>query len=74
VVHGAGFEGLDLMSILTDAFGDVMIDIVLINKEEAFVFGFSKLDVMFGRQMPVAGLLPRMRLERSRSAADASRV
>ena len=27
---------------------------MLIDKGEAFVFGFSKLDVMFGRQLPTA--------------------
>ena len=53
VVLGAGFGGLELTTILSDAFGDA-IDIVLIDKGEAFVFGFSKLDVMFGRQMPAA--------------------
>ena len=51
VVLGAGFGGLELTTILSDAFGDA-IDIVLIDKNDAFVFGFSKLDVMFGRQMP----------------------
>jgi len=51
VVLGAGFGGLELTTILSDAFGDA-IDIVLIDKGEAFVFGFSKLDVMFGRLMP----------------------
>ena len=51
VVLGAGFGGLELTTILSDAFGDG-IDIVLIDKGDAFVFGFSKLDVMFGRQMP----------------------
>ena len=51
VVLGAGFGGLELTTILSDALGDA-IDIVLIDKDEAFVFGFSKLDVMFGRQMP----------------------
>ena len=30
------------------------IDIVLVDKRDAFVFGFSKLDVMFGRQLPAA--------------------
>ena len=50
VVLGAGFGGLELTTILSDAFGDA-IDIVLIDKGDAFVFGFSKLDVMFGRQM-----------------------
>src|SRR5277367_1708659 len=48
VVLGAGFGGLELTTILSDAFGEA-IDIVLIDKGDAFVFGFSKLDVMFGR-------------------------
>src|SRR6185503_741070 len=47
---GAGFGGLELTTILSDAFGDD-IDIVLVDKGDAFVFGFSKLDVMFGRQL-----------------------
>ena len=51
VVLGAGFGGLELTTILSDAFGDA-IDIVLIDKDDAFVFGFSKLDVMFGRKVP----------------------
>jgi sulfide:quinone oxidoreductase len=51
VVLGAGFGGLELTTILSEAFGD-SIDIVLIDKGESFVFGFSKLDVMFGRQLP----------------------
>jgi sulfide:quinone oxidoreductase len=51
VVLGAGFGGLELVTILSDAFGDT-VDIVLVDKGDSFVFGFSKLDVMFGRQMP----------------------
>jgi len=51
VVLGAGFGGLELTTILSDAVGDA-VDIVLIDKSDAFVFGFSKLDVMFGRRMP----------------------
>ena len=51
VVLGAGFGGLELTTILSEAFGDAM-DIVLIDKGDSFVFGFSKLDVMFGRRMP----------------------
>lgn len=50
VVLGAGFGGLELSTILSETFGDG-IDIVLIDKSDAFVFGFSKLDVMFGRQV-----------------------
>ncbi|MGA1983418.1 MAG: FAD-dependent oxidoreductase [Acidobacteriaceae bacterium] len=51
VVLGAGFGGLELTTILSDAFGEA-IDIVLIDKGDAFVFGFSKLEVMFGRERP----------------------
>jgi sulfide:quinone oxidoreductase len=51
VVLGAGFGGLELTSLLSEALGDA-IDIVLVDKAESFVFGFSKLDVMFGRQRP----------------------
>src|SRR5438874_2461893 len=53
VVLGAGFGGLELTTILSDALGDA-IDIVLIDKGEAFVFGFSKLDLMFGRKLSTA--------------------
>ena len=48
VVLGAGFGGLELTTILSDALGDEL-DLVLIDKSDAFVFGFSKLDLMFGR-------------------------
>jgi sulfide:quinone oxidoreductase len=48
VVLGAGFGGLELTTKLSELFGD-SIDVVLIDKTEGFVFGFSKLDVMFGR-------------------------
>jgi sulfide:quinone oxidoreductase len=48
VVLGAGFGGLELATILSEAVGDV-VDIVLIDKDDAFVFGFSKLDLVFGR-------------------------
>jgi sulfide:quinone oxidoreductase len=48
VVLGAGFGGLELATRLSDEFGDD-VEVVLIDKTEEFVFGFSKLDVMFGR-------------------------
>jgi sulfide:quinone oxidoreductase len=48
VVLGAGFGGLELSSRLADALpGEV--DITLIDKREAFVFGFSKFELMLGR-------------------------
>jgi sulfide:quinone oxidoreductase len=51
VVLGAGFGGLELSTRLSEEFGEA-IDVVLIDKNDVFVFGFSKLDVMFGRALP----------------------
>jgi sulfide:quinone oxidoreductase len=48
VVLGAGFGGLELSTTLSEAFGGD-IDVTLIDGNDAFVFGYSKLDVMFGR-------------------------
>lgn len=48
VVLGAGFAGLELTTRLSGELGDD-VDVVLIDRTEDFVFGFSKLDVMFGR-------------------------
>ena len=53
VVLGAGFGGLELSTILSDTLGDDL-DLTLIDKSDHFVFGFSKLDVMFGRETPEA--------------------
>ncbi len=53
VVLGAGFGGLELTTLLSEEFAGA-IDIVLIDKADAFVFGFSKLEVMFGHQAPAA--------------------
>ncbi len=39
--------------MLSEALGD-SVDVALIDKNDAFVFGFSKLDVMFGRATPDA--------------------
>jgi sulfide:quinone oxidoreductase len=48
VVLGAGFGGLELSARLSEELGEAA-DVVLIDKGDGFVFGFSKLDVMFGR-------------------------
>jgi sulfide:quinone oxidoreductase len=48
LVLGAGFGGLELTARLSSTFGDEL-DIVLIDRSEHFIFGFSKLDVMFGK-------------------------
>ncbi|MFL5818377.1 MAG: NAD(P)/FAD-dependent oxidoreductase [Conexibacter sp.] len=49
VVLGAGFGGLELSTILSEELGDDA-DVTLIDKGDAFTFGFAKLDVMFGRE------------------------
>ena len=48
VVLGAGFGGLQVASRLSDEVPD-LVDVTVIDKRDAFVFGFAKLDVMFGR-------------------------
>src|SRR5262245_10876799 len=57
LVLGAGFGGMELSTMLSEAFGDE-IEVTLIDKCDSFYFGFSKLDVMFGRTTPDAVQLP----------------
>jgi sulfide:quinone oxidoreductase len=47
VVLGAGFGGLELTTRLSDELGDEA-EVVLVDQSDGFVFGFSKLEVMFG--------------------------
>jgi len=49
VVLGAGFGGLELTTRLSEELG-ADADVVLVDRADGFVFGFSKLDVMFGRR------------------------
>ncbi len=48
LVLGAGFAGLELATVLSDELGDDA-GVTLVEGGDAFVFGYSKLDVMFGR-------------------------
>jgi sulfide:quinone oxidoreductase len=48
VILGAGFGGLELSTQLSEALGDD-VDVTLIDRTDGFTFGFSKLDVMFGK-------------------------
>lgn len=57
VILGAGFGGLELATCLSDALGD-RIAVTLIDKNDSFVFGYSKLDVMFGKDEPERVRLP----------------
>ena len=72
LVLGAGFGGLELTTRLSDELGDD-VDVVLIDRADGFVFGFSKLDVMFGRTTRRRGV-PRVRRHReARRAIRADR-
>lgn len=49
LVLGAGFGGLEVAAGLSERFG-AEVDVTLIDGRDHFVFGFSKLDVMFGKR------------------------
>lgn len=57
LVLGAGFGGLELSTLLSEALGE-KADVTVIEKGDAFVFGYSKIDLMFGRATPEAVRLP----------------
>ena len=49
LILGAGFAGLELATMLSDEVPDE-VDVTIVDSSDAFVFGFSKLDLMFGRK------------------------
>ena len=57
LVLGAGFGGLELSTILSERLGEG-VDVTIIDRSDAFIFGYSKLDVMFGRATLDAVRLP----------------
>lgn len=48
LILGAGFGGLEIATLLSEG-SDGEIDVTLIDSGEGFIFGFSKLELMFGR-------------------------
>ena len=57
VILGAGFAGLELATRLSESLaGEVRS--TLIDQNDSFFFGFSKLDVLFGRSSKADVLLP----------------
>jgi sulfide:quinone oxidoreductase len=57
LVLGAGFGGMELSTLLSEAVGE-QADVTVIEKGDAFVFGYSKIDVMFGKATPESVRLP----------------
>ena len=51
LILGAGFGGLELATTLAESHGD-LVRVTLIDRNDSFFFGFSKLNVMLGRQTP----------------------
>jgi sulfide:quinone oxidoreductase len=57
VILGAGFAGLELATRLSDSLPDE-VSVTLIDQNDAFSFGYSKLDILFGRKATEDVLLP----------------
>ena len=49
LIVGAGFGGLELATRLSETLQDV-VRVTLLDRNDSFVFGYSKLEVMLGRQ------------------------
>ncbi len=63
LILGAGFAGLELATRLSEEVPHD-VDVTIIDSSDAFVFGFSKLDVMFGRNDPASVRLPYSMLDK----------
>jgi sulfide:quinone oxidoreductase len=57
LILGAGFAGLELATRLSETLADE-VRATLIDENDSFAFGFSKLDVLFGRKTTADVLLP----------------
>jgi sulfide:quinone oxidoreductase len=51
LILGAGFAGLELAARLSDTLADT-VRVTLLDRNDSFHFGFSKLDVLLGRRAP----------------------
>jgi sulfide:quinone oxidoreductase len=49
VILGAGFGGLELATRLSESLAD-KVQVTLLDQNDSFSFGFSKLDLLFGRK------------------------
>ncbi|HYI98926.1 MAG TPA: FAD-dependent oxidoreductase [Thermoleophilaceae bacterium] len=57
LILGAGFAGLELATRLSETVAD-SVDVTLLDRNDSFYFGFSKLEVMLGRESADAVRLP----------------
>ena len=57
LILGAGFGGLELATRLSETASDA-VDVTLLDRNDSFFFGFSKLEVMLGRQSADDARLP----------------
>src|SRR5947208_1661353 len=57
LILGAGFGGLELATRLSETASDA-VNVTLLDRNDSFFFGFSKLEVMLGRQSADDVLLP----------------
>ena len=57
LILGAGFAGLELATRLSETVSDA-VDVTLLDRNDSFYFGFSKLEVMLGRESADAVRLP----------------
>ncbi len=57
VILGAGFGGLELATRLSETVADA-VEVTLLDRNDSFYFGFSKLEVMLGRESADAVRLP----------------
>jgi len=57
LILGAGFGGLELSSLLSENLVDE-VEVTLVDQSDAFVFGFSKLEILFGHQTRAEVHLP----------------
>ncbi len=57
LILGAGFAGLELATRLSETVPDA-VRVTLLDRNDAFLFGFSKLEVMLGRESADAVRIP----------------
>jgi sulfide:quinone oxidoreductase len=63
VILGAGFGGLELSTLLSERLADE-VEVTLIDQNDAFTLGFSKLDIVFHQRTRDDVRLPYQRLAR----------